>query len=104
MNVALVLELADIIESNRYNMRFDMSSTDNDIIGHVHKMAKEKGLRRTPDGSYLGLDEEVKAALIMPPDYQKFYKDDGSTIRYSRAQCAKVIRHLAHTGIVDWEI
>ncbi len=65
------------------------------IGGHAEAMyGTKRDLGWTEAGRLLGLDE-VKAYLL-------FYPNLGDYASISRSHAARVLRHLAATGLVDW--
>lgn len=98
VNAANCLAFADILE-NSPDLEFDMSSWHFCICGHINKvLGKSRFVHERvleAPAEFLGIDISRAQQLFQPG---KFY------YTYSAKQAAKVLRHLAATGDVDWTV
>ena len=106
MNRERVLELADWIEKLPPE-DFDMTTWRHGcqspacIAGHAFALFEPKLFANTIGSEYsraksaLGLNRRRAADLFTP---------DGLMDRTTNIQAARVLRHLAETGVVDWTI
>lgn len=101
MNTERILKLADVIEeSETYDQTqfFHPCGTPGCIAGHAVTMlgSDEKGPNTSEIArEELGLDEVQATALFFVWPF---------TINPTAKQAATVLRHLARTGEVDWEV
>lgn len=97
LRVDRLLLLADEIERPTqgwiYDMRIGRCGTRACLAGHAELMFGNDGGEMA-----FGLTDDQRDALYMPVgwDFDRAYND--------RARAARVLRHLAATGIVDWSV
>ena len=101
-----LLELADHLEN--LDERFDMRKWSCCIAGHCCKMYGVKGQERYyPDVAQqiLGLNDDEAAHLFRPKDNKdkSWLKSQIGIREVDNKQAARVVRHLAITGEVDYD-
>lgn len=105
LRVDRILMLADEIEHPNHGWGFDMSSPCGTVCcigGHCHLMFGEYNahtLNWTNNArKHIGLSLEDANALFMPHNW---HSDKSLS---DRPRAARVLRHLAATGKVDWSV
>lgn len=115
-----LLDAADFIEQVPAS-QFDMGQWPCCIAGHIER--RIAGLQSDDDhaahvaGDWMLLTSTEKAKLFMPSIFDLFpelhrqmVEGDGSSLdgkalsNVSRAWAARVLRHLAYTGDIDWQL
>lgn len=120
MNKERILTLASIIEQQPHvaagapagfclNTFFHFCGTPSCIAGYAIAQARREGFTFQPNLSYteraakyLGLGNSVAFYLCIPPQGPEYLSHQYADV--TPAMAAKVLRHLADTGRVDWSI
>lgn len=109
LRVDRILLLADEIERPTLGLGFHMGNIETQtacgtvccIVGHVHHMFGTTDIWEARKALGLGC-LTAHTNLFVPPGWA----DDWATVaaKYPRERAVRVLRHLAATGIVDWDV
>lgn len=108
LNVPLLRELADAVEaSSTFTMAMIVDERDRpgDIAGHLRALAGIESVSLLELGERLGLAGDLAYELFMPMhEFADFAAYHGGKGWIAPEHAARVLRHLADTGEIDWSL